>query len=74
MLIGSYDAETNEQIVREATKEEIEEREAQIALRQQEKEAIIAMNADLNGEKSAAKAALLQRLGITPEEAALLLG
>ena len=53
-------------LVRDATAEEaaaIEAREAQVAAREADIEA-----------KAAAKAALLEKLGITEEEAALLLG
>jgi succinyl-CoA synthetase alpha subunit len=70
MLIGSFDARTGEQVIREATEAEIAEREAEIALHKAEANAII----EANAEKAAAKAALLERLGITADEAALLLG
>jgi len=53
-------------LVRNATKEEI----AAHAVRTAEYEARLAAEAD----KAIAKAALLERLGITAEEAALLLG
>lgn len=53
-------------LVRDATPEEV----AQIEARQVEAEAIKQADA----EKASAKAALLERLGITADEAALLLG
>jgi hypothetical protein len=53
-------------LVRDATAEEIELIEAEIAE--------IAARAEAEAQKAAAKAALLDRLGITAEEAALLLG
>jgi hypothetical protein len=70
MLIGSFDGLTGEQVIREATEAEIAEHEAQIAVVQAEAKAII----EAEAEKAAAKAALLERLGITADEAALLLG
>ena len=70
MLIGQYDGLTGEQVVREATEEEIAEREAEMALAQAEKEA----NAKAEVAKATARAELLERLGITADEAALLLG
>ena len=53
-------------LVRDATAEEIDLIEAEIAE--------IAARAEAEAQKAAAKAALLDRLGITAEEAALLLG
>ena len=53
-------------LVRDATAEEIELIEAEIAE--------IAARAEAEAQKAAAKAALLDRLGITAEEGALLLG
>jgi len=55
-----------DELVREATPEEIQEIELRAS------EAIA--QAEALAEKQAAKAALLERLGITAEEAALLLG
>jgi hypothetical protein len=53
-------------LVRDATQEEIEAIEAQQAEFIAQEQAV--------AEKATAKAALLERLGITPDEAALLLG
>ena len=64
--IKEYDCVTNQETVRDATKEEIAQIELDAKnalLRKTEFEA-----------KEAAKLALLDRLGITAEEAALLLG
>jgi hypothetical protein len=69
MLIGQYDGSTGEQILREATQEEIAEREAEIEAFAAEK---IAQDQAL-AQKAADKAALLERLGMTSEEAELLL-
>ena len=65
--ILEIDAITGETTVTELTKKEIEDREAIAAANEAEKAA------EANA-KAAAKAALLTRLGITAEEAALLLG
>lgn len=65
-MISETDALTNETIVREMTDEEI----AQIELDKAAQKAIT----DEKEAKAQAKAALLERLGITAEEAALLLG
>jgi hypothetical protein len=70
MLIGSFDGLTGEQVIREATEAEIAEHEAAIAILQAETKAIT----DAEAEKAAARSALLERLGITADEAALLLG
>jgi hypothetical protein len=65
--IGTYDhAVGGELIVRDMTEEEIIEHE--------ETKAAYALEVALEAEKAAAKAALLDRLGITADEAALLLG
>jgi regulator of protease activity HflC (stomatin/prohibitin superfamily) len=69
MLIGSYNGLTGEQIVREATDEEIAERQAEIELAEAEAQA----QAEAQAEKESAKIALLERLGITDDEAKLLL-
>ena len=65
MKITEYDHLTQETIIRDATPEEIEQREidnANAEARKAEAEA-----------KATAKAALLDKLGITAEEATLLL-
>jgi hypothetical protein len=64
-IIKIHNVETGEVIEREMTDEEIEQRETDQAL-----EAIKAVEAKT---KASEKAALLQRLGITKEEAKLLL-
>lgn len=61
--------ETGEQTVRDLTPEEIAEREAQAAAYAEQQAAAEAEAA----AKAEAKAALLARLGMTAEEAALLL-
>jgi hypothetical protein len=70
MQIGIFNAETGEQIVRDATPEEIEARETEV-------NAYLA-NQELQMQAAAAKAtekaALLAKLGITADEAKLLLG
>jgi len=66
MTILEINAETQEAIEREATKQEIEQREIDAAESVVKKEASLA--------KATAKAELLARLGITADEAALLLG
>ncbi len=70
MLIGIYDGLTGEQTVREATPEEIAEREAEIAAAQIEQEA----KEQVEEAKTTARQAVLDRLGITAEEAQLILG
>lgn len=66
MKIETFDLATGgEAVIREMTKEEVAE---QKALETQFKK-----DAAAEAEKVAAKAALLERLGITEEEAALLL-
>lgn len=66
ITIQEHNAETNEIEIRPATKEELKAFEA----------AELATNERIANEatKAEAKAALLERLGITAEEAALLLG
>lgn len=70
MLIGSFDGLTGKQTVREATEEEITKRQLEIELAEAEANA----QEQADTEKESAKAALLERLGITADEAALLLG
>jgi hypothetical protein len=65
MKIHEHNAETNEIVLRDATEEEL----AQKAI--DEAEALA--KAEDEAAKAAAKAALLDRLGITDDEAALLL-
>lgn len=64
-MIRIHNVETGEIIDREMTVDEIKDHEANVA-------ALKALK-DANDAKVAAKAALLERLGITAEEAALLL-
>ena len=64
--IGTYDFETGEQIVRDMTPEEIAEHELGI-------EADILIQQE-TAAKEAERAALLSKLGITADEAKLLLG
>lgn len=66
MIIKEHNAETGEVIEREMTAAEIKENEklVQIAIAEKAAEA----------EKAAAKAALLAQLGITEDQAKLLLG
>ena len=69
LQISIVNAETGEQIVRELTADEIAERELEAA-------AYAAAEAEREAEataKAADKAALLAKLGITADEAALLL-
>jgi hypothetical protein len=70
MQIGIYNGETGENIVRDMTSEEIAEREAEVKAHLEAK-AALKLQAT---EKAEARAALLERLGITADEAALLLG
>lgn len=66
MMILEVDGLTNTNLKREATLEELEQREIDKAVKaEQIKE---------SEAKAVAKAAVLDRLGITAEEAALLLG
>lgn len=68
--ISIYDHTTGETTVRDMTDAELAELayQAELAAEKKAEEEAIAT------EKAAAKAALLERLGITAEEAALLLG
>jgi hypothetical protein len=70
MLIGTYDGLTGEQAVREATPEEIAEREAEILAFQVRDES----RAEALSEITTARQAILDRLGLTSEEAQLILG
>lgn len=65
--IGIYDHNTGEQIVREMTPEEQAAYEAEAA-------ASIERKAKREAELAAAKQSLLDKLGLTEEEAKLLLG
>jgi SHS2 domain-containing protein len=68
-LIGFYEHSTGQSVVREMTETEQNERDLQIAhIKVMEKQ-----QTDQQEAKAEAKAALLQRLGITEEEAKLLL-
>jgi hypothetical protein len=66
MKIIDHNVETGEIIERDATPKEIKQQELDAAE--------TAAKAEAKAEKVAAKAALLERLGITADEAALLLG
>jgi|688.fasta_scaffold2686346_1 hypothetical protein len=67
--IGIYDHATGENIIREMTPEEQAERDAEVAT-----ELAIQAQAQAEAEaKAQAKAELLERLGITADEAKLLL-
>jgi hypothetical protein len=65
-MVGIHDFETGETIIREMNDEEFAENQISIA-------AYAAEQAEADA-KAATRAALLTRLGITEEEAALLLG
>ena len=69
-MIQTHDAETNEIVTREMTSEEQAQYDLDQVDIQAEAEALTAIIV----EKAEAKAALLKRLGITEEEAQLLLG
>jgi hypothetical protein len=69
-LIQVHDVETNEIYVREMTVEEQAQRNAEVAAYLARKEA----KAQAAIEAAAAKQALLAKLGITEDEARLLLG
>jgi hypothetical protein len=69
MKITEYNQETKTTIERDATPEEIEQREKDVA---KDKADLLAREAEAKA-KATAKAALLDRLGITAEEAVLLL-
>jgi hypothetical protein len=65
LMIRIHNAETGEIIDREMTAQELAEANARIAAAQAEEAALL--------EKEAAKAALLEKLGISEDEAKLLL-
>jgi len=65
--ILTINALTGEEVIVELTKKEIADRESAAAVKQAEKDAELQARTE-------AKAAVLDRLGITAEEAALLLG
>jgi hypothetical protein len=69
MKITEYNQDTKTTIERDATSEEIEQKEKDVA---KDKADLLAKEAEAKA-KATAKAALLDRLGITAEEAALLL-
>ena len=66
MKIKEINLETGEEIVRDATAEEIAQREKDISETRRIE--------TLKAEKEAQRAAILDRLGLTEEEAKLLLG
>ena len=68
-LIYIYNHQTGQEIVREMTEQEQAERDAQVATYLAEQEA----KAQAEAEAQANRQALLERLGITEEEARLLL-
>jgi len=68
--IGIYEHSTGEQIIREMTAEEQAQRDAEVAAWLAAKEA----KAQAETEAAAKRQALLDKLGITEEEAKLLLG
>ena len=67
--IGIFNGLTGEEIVRDMTSEEQAARDAEIAAHLAAKE----LEAKIKAEQEEAKAALLERLGITQAEARLLL-
>jgi hypothetical protein len=69
-LIYIYNHETGQEIIREMTNEEQAERNADVAAYQTDQQAKTAEAEAI----AAQKAALLERLGITEDEARLLLG
>jgi hypothetical protein len=70
LMISITDAITGETVERELTKEELAQRAAEIAAAKAEETA----KAEEAAIKAEARAAILNRLGLTEEEAALLLG
>ena len=66
MIILEHNIETGKVIERDATPEEIQRKELYAAE--------VAAKIKAEADKAEAKAALLERLGITADEAALLLG
>jgi hypothetical protein len=71
MLIGFYNGLTNEQIVREATPEEITERESEELTWEQEQNQQLAVEAE-KAELEASAVSKLEALGLTAEEIAAL--
>lgn len=71
--ISIYDHSTGETIVRDLTEAEIAEIAYQAELEAERIAEEIRVAEELAAEKAVAKAALLERLGITAEEAELLL-
>jgi hypothetical protein len=69
MKIAEYDQNTQTTIERDATADEVKQREADLA---KDKADLLAKEAEAEA-KATAKAELLARLGITAEEAQLLL-
>jgi hypothetical protein len=65
-IIKIVNAETGEEIEREMTADELKQHKAD--------QAVYAAKKDAEESKASEKAALLERLGITAEEATLLLG
>ena len=70
MKLTTYNAETNQTVETELEGDALKAMQSEIAKLAAERKARI----DSKKENALAKAALLQRLGITPDEAALLLG
>ena len=70
MKLTTYNAETNQTVETELEGDALKAMQSEIAKLAAERKARI----DSKKENELAKAALLQRLGITPDEAALLLG
>jgi hypothetical protein len=68
--VMEIDAQTNEVVVRDMTAGEVEQRTKDLA----KHAALSEAQAEAKAVKAAAREALLARLGITAEEAALLLG
>lgn len=69
MKIYIYNNETGEEVIREMTESEIKMRESEITALELEKQKLL----EIENAKAAAKAELLDRLGITEDEAKLLL-
>lgn len=70
MKIGIHNVELGENVIRDMTTEELAQYEAEQAIIKANKDALVAEQL----AKAAAKAELLDRLGITEDEAKLLLG
>jgi len=69
MKIGQFDAVTGEQIERDATPEEVAEREAEVARFAQEKAERLTKEAELRANKISA----YQKMGLTADEIEALL-